>query len=119
MQLNLNSNPARSAQSSAAVDAGLRSYMIRVYNYMALGVGLTGIMAYVVANTALIELFYSVQDGRIAPTGLGYLVMFAPLAFIMVISFGINRLSASATQALFWAFCAVMGLSLANIFTNS
>lgn len=116
MQLNLNSTGARSAQSSSAIDAGLRSYMIRVYNYMALGVGLTGIMAYMVANTSLIELFYSFQDGRIAPTGLGYLVMFAPFAFIMVISFGINRLSASATQAVFWAFCGVMGLSLSNIF---
>ena len=116
MQLNLNSTGARSSQSTAAIDAGLRSYMLRVYNYMAMGVGLTGIMAYVVANTSLINLFYSIQDGRIAPTGLGFLVMFAPLAFILVLSFGINRLSASALQGVFWAFCAVMGLSMANIF---
>ncbi len=116
MQLNLNSTGSRSAQSEAAIDAGLRSYMLRVYNYMATGVGLTGIVAYAVANTSLINLFYAVQDGRLAPTGLGFLVMFAPLAFVMVISFGVNRLSASALQGVFWAFCAVMGLSMANIF---
>lgn len=114
MQLNLNSANSRSAQSAAAIDAGLRSYMLRVYNYMATGVGLTGIVAFAVANTSLINLFYAVQDGT--PTGLGFLVMFAPLAFIMVMSFGINRLSASALQGVFWAFCAVMGLSMANIF---
>ncbi|NQY81691.1 MAG: Bax inhibitor-1/YccA family protein [Alphaproteobacteria bacterium] len=114
MQLNLNRTDTQSRQSAATVDQGLRSYMIRVYNYMAMGVGLTGIMAYMVANTSLINLFYSTQDG--ATTGLGFLVMFAPLGFIMVLSFGINRLSVVTVQGLFWAFCAVMGLSMANIF---
>ena len=115
MQLNFN-NAQTAARSEARIDQGLRQYMVRVYNYMALGVGLTGVLAYVVANTSLINLFYNVQGGAIAPTGLGYLVMFAPLAFILVLSFGINRLSPAAAQALFWTFCGVMGLSLANIF---
>lgn len=116
MQLNLNSERTQSTQSSAAIDQGLRSYMLTVYNYMALGVGLTGLTAFMVANTSLISLFYSVQNGAVAPTGLGFLVMFAPLAFILVLSFGINRLSPAAAQGMYWAFCGVMGLSIANIF---
>jgi FtsH-binding integral membrane protein len=50
------------------------------------------------------------------PTGLGYLSMIAPLAFVMVLSFGVNRLSKSSAQALFWVFCATMGASLTSIF---
>ena len=112
MQLNFNTTSSRTA-SAAQIDAGLRQYMLRVYNYMSMGVGLTGVLAYLVANSSLSSVFYSAQG---APTGLGYLVMFAPLAFILIMSFGVNRLSPSAVQGLFWAFCAIMGLSLSNIF---
>ncbi len=105
---------------TAVLDAGLRSYMLRVYNWMSSGLLLTGIVAYTVANTSLIELFYhQVATPRgiaVQPTILGYAAIFAPLAFTMVLSFGVNRLSRSATQALFWAFAAAMGASLANIF---
>lgn len=104
--------------SRAGVDEGLRRYMLRVYNYMALGIALTGVIAFAVANTpAVLQLLYARSaTGGIESTGLGYLVMFAPLAFVLIISFGINRLSTPAVQALFWAFAAVMGLSLTNIF---
>jgi FtsH-binding integral membrane protein len=109
------------ATNAAALDAGLRAYMLRVYNWMCSGLALTGIVAYGVANTSLISLFYHpvrTAGGYIAyqPSGLGFVAMFAPLAFVMVLSFGINRLSRPATQALFWAFAAAMGASLANIF---
>ena len=108
------------AGDAAALDAGLRAYMLRVYNWMSSGLILTGIVAYAVANTSLIDLFYqqvtTARGVAVQPTLLGYAAMFAPLAFVMVLSFGINRLSTSATQALFWAFAAVMGASLANIF---
>ncbi len=112
---------ARGGVASAAVlDAGLRAYMLRVYNWMASGLLLTGIVAYVVANTSLIQLFYQqVATPRgiaIQPTGLGWLSVFAPLAFVLVLSFGVNRMSKSTVQAIFWAFCAAMGLSLTNIF---
>lgn len=103
-----------------SIDAGLRSYMLRVYNWMSSGLLLTGIVAYGVANTSLVQLFYhQVQTERglsISPTILGYAAIFSPMIFVMVLSFGVNRLSRSATQALFWAFAAVMGASLANIF---
>ena len=112
--------PARTADA-AVIDAGLRSYMLRVYNWMASGLLLTGIVALFVANTpAVLELFYQrivTPRGVFAgPTMLGYIAMFSPLAFVLVLSFGINKLSASAAQGLYWAFAAVMGLSLANIF---
>ncbi|ALJ15735.1 Bax inhibitor-1/YccA family protein [Sphingopyxis macrogoltabida] len=93
-----------------AVDAGLRSYMLSVYNYMASGVLLTGIVA----------LLFSRWEGAPAllfgPGAAKYLIMFAPLAFVMVLSFGINKLSTTAAQGLFWAFSVVMGLSMASIF---
>ena len=105
---------------TAAIDAGLRSYMLSVYNWMASGLALTGVIATWIGNTSAITLFYhTVSNGyqeRLAPTGLGYLVMFAPLAFVMVLSFGVRKLSTTAAQTLFWLFCATMGASLANIF---
>jgi uncharacterized protein len=97
----------------AAFDAGLRSYMLSVYNYMASGVMLTGIIAVLFANSPYMDLLFNERGG---PSGLGYIVMFAPLAFVLVLSFGINRLSTSAAQTLFWVYAAVMGLSLSSIF---
>ncbi len=108
------------AADGAVLDTGLRSYMLRVYNWMTSGLLLTGIVVYGIANTALIELFYQrVATPRglaIQPTILGYAAIFAPLAFTMVLSFGVNKLSKTAVQGLFWAFAATMGASLANIF---
>lgn len=107
---------------AAAVDAGLRSYMLRVYNWMASGLLLTGIVAYVIASTPeLMSLFWSV--GRtpsgarvVSPTILGWAAMLSPLAFVLVLSFGINRMSKTTAQLLFWLFAAAMGASLSNIF---
>ncbi len=108
------------AADTAVLDAGLRAYMLRVYNWMSSGLLLTGITAYAIANTSLISLFYqqvaTPRGVAIQPTILGYAAIFAPLVFTMVLSFGVNRLSRSASQALFWAFAATMGASIANIF---
>ncbi len=91
------------AADGAAIDAGLRSYMLRVYNWMASGLLLTGIVAYGIANTSLIKLFYhQVATPRgiaVQPTILGYAAIFAPLAFVMVLSFGVNRLSRPRSRA--------------------
>ena len=94
--------------ASAARDAGLRSYMLSVYNYMASGVLLTGIVALGFASSGLAQ--------QVMATPLRYLIIFAPLAFVMVLSFGINKLSTTAAQGIFWAFAAVMGLSMSTIF---
>jgi FtsH-binding integral membrane protein len=105
---------------AAALDEGLRAYMLRVYNWMASGLLLTGIVAYGIANTSLRDLFYPIVQTAYgfhrAPSGLATISMFAPLAFVMVMSFGVNRLSRTTVQALYWAFCVAMGASLSSIF---
>jgi FtsH-binding integral membrane protein len=110
----------RTAADGAVIDAGLRGYMLRVYNWMTSGLLLTGIVAYAIGNTDLLYLFYqrvqTVRGAMWQPTILGYLAIFAPLAFVMVLSFGVNRLSRATTQGLFWLFAAAMGASMANIF---
>ena len=100
--------PTNVGAREAAFDAGLRSYMLSVYNYMASGVLLTGIVAMLFANSGM--------AAQILSTPLRWLVMLAPLAFVMVLSFGINRLSTGTAQALFWAFAVAMGFSLSSIF---
>src|SRR5215475_9786564 len=113
-----------SAPTTAAVlDAGLRAYMLRVYNWMASGLALTGIVAYgIFSIPALHELFYRsgvTANGMVVrdqPTLLAMIAVFAPLAFVLVLSMGVNRLSRSTAQVLYWAFCAAMGASLTNIF---
>jgi FtsH-binding integral membrane protein len=97
-------------RESVAYDAGLRSYMLSVYNYMASGVLLTGVVALLFARSGAAETIL------MGPGILKYLIMFSPLAFVVVLSFGINRLSTGTAQLLFWAFATVMGLSMASIF---
>ena len=104
---------------AAVLDEGLRAYMLRVYNWMASGLLLTGIVAFLLVNTGLYSVFFTQvrtpAGMAAAPTILGWVAMFAPLAFVLVLSFGINKLSKGAAQALFWLFCAVMGASLTSI----
>ena len=119
---------AARAGTAAAIDEGLRSYMLRVYNYMGLGLVLTGLVAYfgnqLAVTTDPSAAAAQLADGTLI-TGWGlalytsplqWVVMLAPLAFVMVLSFGIGRLSTGAAQATFWGFAAVMGLSLSSIF---
>jgi uncharacterized protein len=113
--------PSASAATTAAVlDAGLRAYMLRVYNWMTSGLLLTGVVAYGIANTDLINAFYplvATPMGMVRqPSALAIISIFAPLAFVLVLSMGVNRLSRSAAQTLYWVFCAAMGASLTNIF---
>ncbi|HET6183915.1 MAG TPA: Bax inhibitor-1/YccA family protein [Acetobacteraceae bacterium] len=109
-----------SAAAASVLDAGLRAYMLRVYNWMTSGLLLTGIVAYAIANTQLIDAFYPVVSTPYGVTRtaspLALLAMFAPLAFVLVLSFGVNRLSRTAAQTLYWLFAAAMGASLSNIF---
>jgi uncharacterized protein len=96
------------AIGSVAVDQGLRAHMLKVYNYMASGVLLTGIVALLFANSGL--------AAQVMATPLRWLIILSPLAFVMVMSFGMNKLSTTALQACFWAFATVMGLSMSTIF---
>ena len=127
MAYNPNGNSYRTAQagyadsSTAVLDQGLRAYMLRVYNWMASGLVLTGIIAFAISHTSAMNAFYPLvqtASGEYVyhPSILAYAAIFAPLVFVMVLSFGVNKLSTSAAQALFWAFCATMGASLTSIF---
>ena len=116
------------AGSALAVDEGLRSYMLRVYNYMGIGLVVTGLAAWFAA-TAAVTTDPNAAVGQLAngqlvtqwgallyASPLQWVVMLAPLAFVLVLSFGINKLSVGAAQAVFWAFAAIMGVSLSSIF---
>ncbi|WP_371348446.1 Bax inhibitor-1/YccA family protein [Ancylobacter sp. IITR112] len=101
---------SRTASVDQAVfDEGLRRHMLRVYNYMALGLVLTGAVAFIVGTTPALYV-------PIFSTPLKWVVMLAPLAFVLFFSFRMQSMSGSAAQTMFWAFCAVMGLSMASIF---
>ncbi len=98
---------------TVARDAGLRSYMLKVYNYMASGVLLTGIVALLFAPYAQQVLINSAGNGM---SPIGWLVILAPLGFVFAMSFGVNRMSMATLQLMFWAFAAVMGLSMSTLF---
>ena len=99
----------RTPTAEAYLDEGLRQHMLRVYNYMGVGLVLTGIVAFLVGSTPAI---YQPIFG----TPLKWVVMLAPLAFIFFFSFRIHAISAATAQGLFWTFCALIGLSLASVF---
>jgi FtsH-binding integral membrane protein len=110
----------RTAETAAVLDTGLRSYMLRVYNWMTSGLLISGIVAYAVLNVpALYDVFYPLTMTQRGPMhmagGLVWISIFAPLAFTLVLSFGVNKLSVTTAQALYWAFCVAMGISLTNI----
>ena len=107
---NYEARPVSSAGYDAqAIDQGLRTYMISVYQYMMLGVGVTGLAAYFThATPALFSLVYG--------TPLQWVVMFAPLAIVWFVFGRIDRMSAASAQTWFWAFSAIMGVSMAYIF---
>ena len=102
-------NPAVSVGvPRAARDAGLRSYMLSVYNYMASGVLLTGIVALLFYTSGL--------AAQVMQTPLQWLIILAPLGFVFAMSFGMHRMQTGTLQMLFWAFATAMGLSMSSIF---
>ncbi|MBA3511281.1 Bax inhibitor-1/YccA family protein [Sphingomonas sp.] len=104
-------NPAVSVGvPRAARDAGLRSYMLSVYNYMASGVLLTGIVAMLFASSGMAAQVF--QGGGVLP----WLIILSPLAIVIAMSFGQNRMSTATLQMLFWSFATLMGLSMSTIF---
>jgi FtsH-binding integral membrane protein len=117
----MNFNYTRQNVSSArgtTRDKGLREYMLGVFGYMSVALFITGIVAFFTATTPeLMNLFYSVgANGSYGISGLGYVVTFAPIAFILLFSFGINSMSVGTARIMLLAFSAVMGLSLSFVF---
>src|ERR1700754_3299237 len=94
------------ATGAASVDAGLRAYMLRVYNYMLVGLGLTGAVAWATANTPLMNVFFQeamTSRGLVMqPNILGWIAIFAPLAMVLFLSFRIQKMSFATAQTTFW-----------------
>lgn len=101
------------AGTQSAIDEGLRSYMLGIYNYMGIALGITGVVAYffnmwVMSSPEMAQAVYG--------SPLQWVIALAPLAFVFGISFGINKMSFATAQMVFWAFAVAMGLSLSSIF---
>ena len=105
-------NAATVGVPRAARDVGLRSYMLSVYNYMASGVLLTGIVALLFAPYAA-QVLMNPNGGM---SMLGWIVTLSPLAIVFAMSFGANRMQTGTLQILFWAFAGLMGLSMSTLF---
>jgi uncharacterized protein len=129
---NYDNQPARFGASVggavSAIDEGLRAHMLRVYNYMAIGLGITGILAYVtysLATTTDPSQSVGQMANGVMLTSLGaaiyggpimWVLILAPLAMVFFLSFRINKLSVGAAQFTFWAYAALLGISLSSIF---
>jgi len=105
---------------TGVIDQGLRSYMLRVYNYMASGVAITGVVAYLTYMFAVVDSGAGLQltpfGNLIFASAFKWVVIFAPLGMVFFLSARINSMSLSAAQISFWVFAALMGLSLGSIF---
>ena len=126
--------PGTIARTDAAVDEGLRAYMLRVYNYMAAGIALTGVVAYIIFSYAVTTdpqlaanaggriiqmhrgMYLTPLGQTLFTTPLMYVIIFAPLAFVFFLAWRIYSMSVGAAQIAFWLFAAVMGASLSSIF---
>jgi FtsH-binding integral membrane protein len=103
--------------TAAVVDQGLRSYMLKVYNYMGIGLVVTGLVAYFTYMGATPDGYHLTSFGQaIYLSPLRWVVIFAPLAFVFALSYGVRKMSPAVVQILFWVFAAVMGVSLSSIF---
>jgi FtsH-binding integral membrane protein len=100
--------PFRPARPRPTMDVALRGFMLRVFNTMAGGLALTGLVAYAAAASGLYA--------AIAGTPLLWVVVLAPVALALLLGFGIERMSPGAAQVAFWSYAVLMGLSLADIF---
>ena len=123
MEFNRNNilNKTTVTKQAVVMDEGLRAYMLKVYNYMATGVLLTGIIALLTFKMSVVTdaggTIVALTDfgNAIYLSGLKWIVMLAPLGIVFYMSFGINKMSSSKAQTTFWIFAALMGLSLSSI----
>jgi FtsH-binding integral membrane protein len=109
---------AEQAATQDQIDQGLRAYMLSVYNYMASGVALTGIVSWLIANTSLNSLFFTVNArGMMEPNILTWGSMLVSIGMVFFLSMRLEKIQASTAQALFWAYAALNGVWLASIFS--
>jgi len=103
------------ATGAVAIDEGLRAYMLRVYNYMLMGLALTGATAWIALNTPLGALFFAQTAQGFSLSPLGWIALFAPLGLVFFLSFRIHAMSFATAQMVFWAYAGINGIALAPI----
>ncbi|MHB0950716.1 MAG: Bax inhibitor-1/YccA family protein [Allorhizobium sp.] len=113
---NYQGRTSQGAQSAMMIDEGLRAYMLKVYNLMALGLAITGIAAYLTFQMAVDNGQLTAFGQAIYVSALKWVIIFAPVALVFFMSFRIHTMSVAAAQATFWVYAALMGLSLSSIF---
>ena len=113
---NYQARVATTGRADAAIDEGLRAYMIRVYNLMALGLVITGVAAWGAFNFAVADGQLTAFGQLIYASAFRWVVILAPLALVFFLSFRIHKMSVSAAQTTFWVYSALVGLSLSTIF---
>ncbi len=121
MALDFNQRSFTKSVDQAAIDEGLRAYMLKVYNYMTTGLVLTGFIAYFFGR-ASVEAYLpggvvlTPIGNLLFNSGLAWVIMLAPLGFVFYLSARIHKMSSGSAQITFWLFASIMGLSLASIF---
>ena len=104
------------AGAQKTYDAGLREYMLKIYNYMTIALVLTGVMAFAVATIEpLNALMFEITPTGFKNTGFGWLVALAPIGIALYFFMGVGKLSLSSTKILFWVYSALTGMSLASL----
>lgn len=109
-------NGVYSQSQARTIDEGLRSYMLKVYNFMAGGLCLTGVAAWLVANTSLLGVFFNITPQGASLSGLGWLALIAPLVMVFAFSWVVSSGTAKQVQMLFWGYSLLMGVSLTPAF---
>jgi FtsH-binding integral membrane protein len=125
---NYQTRVAAGARTDAAIDQGLRAYMLKVYNLMAMGLAITGVAALAMVMLATTndpsQAVATLGNGKML-TGIGYavfasplrwLIILAPLAMVFFLAFRVHKMSVAAAQTTFWVYAALVGLSLSSIF---
>lgn len=109
-------NGIYSQAQARTIDEGLRSYMLKVYNFMAGGLCLTGIAAWLIANTSLLGVFFNITPQGATLSGFGWLALIAPLILVFAFSWVVSSGTAKQVQMMFWGYSLLMGVSLTPIF---
>ena len=104
-----------SAVVKNTVDIGLRSYMIKVYNYMTGGLCLTALTVYLLINTGMMRMFFNITENGVGLSLLGWVAVIAPLIMVFMFNSAVQRGSTAKVQTIFWLFSAVMGASITPI----
>ena len=105
------------SEAKTVIDEGLRSYMLKVYNFMAGGLLATGLVAWIVATTpSLLQIFFNITPQGASLSGFGWLALIAPLVMVFAFGWVVRSGTAKQVQLLFWTYAGVMGISLTPIF---